>query len=139
MEIWEKTRSNEALIEMNGADAVIVMFDVGRRITYDNVSSWISKVRPGVPIVVVGNKIDIADRKVKKEEVRVPYPYIEISSKTEQYVENVLYAINLTRMDMRQKSILSAVHNRTMDENDVLPQLQNMLSELQNIVSKLKQ
>jgi GTP-binding nuclear protein Ran len=44
------------------------MFDVTSRITYKNVPNWyndIQKVAPNIPTVIVGNKVDCEDRKIK--------------------------------------------------------------------------
>jgi GTP-binding nuclear protein Ran len=52
----------------NGGDCGIVMFDTTSRITYKNVPNWhrdLSRVCENIPIVLVGNKVDINDRKVK--------------------------------------------------------------------------
>lgn len=51
-----------------GGDCAIVMFDVTSRITYQNVPKWFADIRRvcgEVPIVLVGNKVDIKDREVK--------------------------------------------------------------------------
>jgi len=51
-----------------GASCAIIMFDVTSRITYKNVSKWykdLTRICEGIPIVLVGNKVDVKDRKVK--------------------------------------------------------------------------
>ena len=51
-----------------GAHCAIIMFDVCSRITYKNVPKWfkdITRVCDNIPVVLVGNKVDIVDRKVK--------------------------------------------------------------------------
>ena len=51
----------------SGADCAIIMFDVTARVTYTHVSKWyrhITKVCPNIPIVVVGNKMDVKMPKV---------------------------------------------------------------------------
>ena len=48
----------------------IIMFDVCSRITYKNVPKWykdLTRICEGIPIVLVGNKVDVKDRKVKAE------------------------------------------------------------------------
>jgi len=50
------------------ANAAIIMFDVCSRITYKNVPKWhkdLTRICEGIPIVLVGNKVDVKDRKVK--------------------------------------------------------------------------
>merc|ERR1711959_17919 len=50
----------------------IIMFDVTSRITYKNVPNWhrdIVRVCENIPIVLVGNKVDVKDRKVKAKQI----------------------------------------------------------------------
>lgn len=48
----------------------IIMFDAISRITYKNVPNWhrdSSRVYENIPIVSIGNKVDVKDHKVKAE------------------------------------------------------------------------
>jgi len=72
-----------------GAKAAIILFDVTSRITYKNVPNWhrdIERTCEKIPIVLCGNKIDSADRKVKAKMVtfhrKKNLPYFEISAKS---------------------------------------------------------
>jgi GTP-binding nuclear protein Ran len=50
----------------------IIMFDVTSRLTYKNVPNWhrdIVRVCENIPIVILGNKVDIKDRKVKAKNI----------------------------------------------------------------------
>ena len=52
---------------LSDIDVCIVMYDVTRRASYDNVKSWKQKVKKmcgSIPILVVGNKIDCDERNV---------------------------------------------------------------------------
>ena len=67
----------------------IVMFDVTSRITYKNVPNWhrdLTRVCEGVPIVLVGNKVEIKDRKVKAKAItfhrKKNLQYYDISAKS---------------------------------------------------------
>ena len=51
-----------------GGHCANVMFDVCSRITYRNVPKWhkdLTRICEDVPIVLIGNKVDVKDRKVK--------------------------------------------------------------------------
>lgn len=74
-----------------GADAAILMFDVTARITYKNISNWYKDVvrvcGDDIPIILVGNKVDVSFRKIKPRDIRFHrkknIPYYDISVKTE--------------------------------------------------------
>ena len=76
------------------ASCAIIMFDVTSPGTYRNVATWhrdLTRVCPQIPIVLVGNKIDVRDRKVpakrvtfhKKNNMR----YFEVSAKSNYHFE----------------------------------------------------
>lgn len=65
------------------------MFDVTSRQTYKNVPNWhrdISRVCENIPIVLVGNKVDAQDRKVKPKQItfhrKKNLQYYDISAKS---------------------------------------------------------
>jgi GTP-binding nuclear protein Ran len=65
------------------------MFDVTSRTTYKHVPNWhrdLVRVCDMIPIVLVGNKVDIKDRKVKARQVtfhrKKNLPYYDISAKS---------------------------------------------------------
>jgi GTP-binding nuclear protein Ran len=82
------------------ANCAIVMFDVTAPATYRNVSSWhrdLVRVCPNIPIVLVGNKIDVRERKVPAKRVtfhkKNNMTYFEISAKSNYHSEMPLLAI----------------------------------------------
>jgi len=69
--------------------AAIIMFDVTSRITYKNVPNWhrdLVRVCENIPIVLVGNKVDVKDRKVKAKSItfhrKKNLQYYDISAKS---------------------------------------------------------
>eukprot|EP00742_Colponemidia_sp_Colp-10_P000834 GILJ01000904.1.p1 GENE.GILJ01000904.1~~GILJ01000904.1.p1 ORF type:complete len:227 (+),score=49.49 GILJ01000904.1:44-682(+) len=67
----------------------IIMFDVTSRITYKNVPNWhrdLVRVCENIPIVLVGNKVDVKDRKVKAKQItfhrKRNLQYYDISAKS---------------------------------------------------------
>ena len=70
------------------------MFDVCSRVTYKNVNKWykeLTRVCENIPIVLVGNKVDVADRKVKARQILFPrkhgIQYYDISAKSNYQFE----------------------------------------------------
>ena len=56
------------------ADMAIIMFDLTSRTTYNNIPQWhrdITNVKPDIPIVIVGNKLDL-ERTVKTNVISFP-------------------------------------------------------------------
>jgi len=77
-----------------GGHCGIIMFDVCSRITYSNVPKWykdLTRVCEGIPIVLVGNKVDIKDRKVKAKQItfhrKKNLQYYDISAKSNYQFE----------------------------------------------------
>jgi len=67
----------------------ILMFDVTSRVTYKNVPNWhrdLVRVCENIPIVLVGNKVDIKDRRVKAKHVtfhrKKNLQYYDVSAKS---------------------------------------------------------
>ena len=70
------------------------MFDVCSRITYSNVPKWykdLTRVCEAIPIVLVGNKVDVRDRKVKAKQItfhrKKNLQYYDISAKSNYQFE----------------------------------------------------
>ena len=77
-----------------GAHCAIIFFDVTSRITYKNVPKWykdLTRVCDNIPIVLVGNKVDVVDRKVKARQILFPrkhgIQYYDISAKSNYQFE----------------------------------------------------
>merc|ERR1712086_298043 len=77
-----------------GGHCGIVMFDVCSRITYQNVPKWykdLVRVCETIPIVLVGNKVDVKDRKVKAKQIvfhrKKNLQYYDISAKSNYQFE----------------------------------------------------
>ncbi|KAL7717463.1 GTP-binding nuclear protein [Entamoeba marina] len=71
------------------AHCAIIMFDVTSRDTYKNVATWhkdLVRVCEGIPIVLVGNKCDVKDRKVKPRQItfhrKKNLQYYDVSAKS---------------------------------------------------------
>jgi GTP-binding nuclear protein Ran len=77
------------------------MFDVTTRITYKNVPKWykdFTRFCDNIPIVLVGNKVDQKDRKVKARQItfhrKNNLQYFDISAKSNyQYEKPFLWIL----------------------------------------------
>jgi GTP-binding nuclear protein Ran len=82
------------------ADCGILMFDVTDHATYRNIATWYNdlvRVRPMVQVVLVGNKVDVRERKVSASQVTFHkargIQYIEISAKSGLHSDSPLEAL----------------------------------------------
>jgi GTP-binding nuclear protein Ran len=71
------------------ANCAIIMFDVTSRISYKHVPNWhrdLVRVCETIPIVLLGNKVDMKDRKVKAKQItfhrKKNLAYYDISAKS---------------------------------------------------------
>ena len=71
------------------SDAAIIMFDIGSTVTFKNVPIWLKEFKEickDVPIVIVGNKIDIKEQKVSLVDrgsmTKISDHYYDISAKS---------------------------------------------------------
>ncbi|MHA2283843.1 MAG: GTP-binding protein [Promethearchaeota archaeon] len=98
---------------LSNAEAGILVYDVTRKETFDNVESWykeIKSVSPTISLILVSNKIDLTeDRIVSTEEgeeiaKKLDLSYIETSAKTG---ENINDAFKMLALQMIKKYIVT--------------------------------
>ena len=78
---------------------VFLIYDVSVKSSFDNIPNWITFIRSiekNATLVLCGNKIDLAEREVKKEEgealaQKEGIPFFEVSAKTEDGIKNMFY------------------------------------------------
>ncbi|KAH9286666.1 Ras-related protein Rab-18 [Echinococcus granulosus] len=80
------------------AEGVLLVYDVTRRESFDDIKSWDENVEyytnnPNVVKMLVGNKIDLVDRAVRKEEardfaLRSSMLFVETSALTSENINN---------------------------------------------------
>ena len=72
------------------ADGIMLMFDVTNQITYENINHWVEEIhkkcKSNIPIIILGNKIDLNNRIKSREEFeeemkKYNYDYYEVSAK----------------------------------------------------------
>ncbi|WXG42633.1 MAG: GTP-binding protein [Promethearchaeati archaeon SRVP18_Atabeyarchaeia-1] len=80
-----------------GAMGGLVVFDVTQPESFESVPKWFEEVRKNrgdVPLILVGNKVDLDDRKVSSEQAqqlakKIGVKYLETSAKTGESIEKV--------------------------------------------------
>lgn len=88
----------------NGADGMILVFDITRSSTFSNINNWYNTAvkygLSGVPRLLVGNKIDLKDeRKIINPMAlhlseKLNAPYFETSAKTGVNVDKIFHKIS---------------------------------------------
>lgn len=68
--VWDWASQLDNTIDYTCTDAVIIMFDMGSKISFENVTKWIKsihKILPNSdpPIIICGNKSDLPDDKIE--------------------------------------------------------------------------
>jgi GTP-binding nuclear protein Ran len=123
----------------------IIMFDVTSRITYKNVPNWhrdLTRVCNNIPIVLVGNKVDIKERKVKAKNVsfhrKKNLPYYDISAKSNYHFEKpfVYLARKITgdaELVLKEQPALAPPSQEHMVTPEMHAELQRQLNDAKNV------
>jgi small GTP-binding protein len=90
-------------IYYRGARGALLVFDITMRQSFVNVDKWLEQIRKysgiEVPIILVGNKIDLIDSRVVSTDelqafaVQKGMPYFETSAKTDYAVNDVFHKL----------------------------------------------
>jgi small GTP-binding protein len=75
MSLWDVAGQGQFAVVRKGyyqgTDGVLLLFDLTRRKTFDNAKAWADEIRavvPAVPILLVGNKVDLPNHAVLPQE-----------------------------------------------------------------------
>ena len=130
LQIWDtagqekyKSLTKNFLLKAQG---ILILYDIANKTTFDNLKVWLSLVQEecitDIPIIIVGNKMDIEDQRVVDKEEANEFAkeqniqYIETSSKTG---ENIERAINMIVEKVLQKLDSSSDFSFTLDSGTV--------------------
>ncbi len=85
------------------SQGIIILFDITNETSFINLKNWMSQIKEScgedIPILLVGNKIDLEDNRVINKERAMEYAnnenieYIEVSSKTGENINEALTSL----------------------------------------------
>jgi len=104
LQIWDSAGQEKfrSLIPnyIRGSSLIFLIFDITNKTSYDNIPEWIkfiTDIDNNGNIILVGNKIDLKEKRVvNKEEAEKfsqekKYEYFEVSAKEETNIDNMIY------------------------------------------------
>ena len=84
---------------VRNSSIVFLVYDVSTKTSFDNIPNWINFIRTieNTTLVLCGNKIDLENREVKKEEgealaQKEGLAFFEVSAKTGDGIKNMFYS-----------------------------------------------
>ncbi|KAL4476503.1 hypothetical protein ABPG74_010236 [Tetrahymena malaccensis] len=129
-----------------GANAAIMMFDVTSRITYKNIPKWhkdLTRICENIPIVLVGNKVDSKDRKVKARQItfhrKRSLQYYDVSAKSNyQYEKPFLWILRKLTGDPTLNLVegIALVAPEQVMTDDQIKQLEMEQAEAMNLAQQ---
>ena len=85
---------------VRNSSIVFVVYDISVKTSFDNIPKWLTFIRTieNTSLILCGNKIDLSNREVKKEEGEVlakkeGIPFFEVSAKTGDNIKNMFYNV----------------------------------------------
>jgi len=96
-----------------GAHGVVVVFDISNKASFSGVSKWMQEISSfaseGIPIILVGNKSDLASDRIVEEDVVKEFvnthaiPYIESSAKTSAHIDQIFQILGEAMLERRRE------------------------------------
>lgn len=105
---------------LNKSNAVLLFFDVTNENSFDNINSWINNIKDNsndIMIYLIGNKIDLPERKISKERAEelansFNIKYFEVSCKFNINISEVIfnmileYLLKINKININQMKII---------------------------------
>ncbi|KRT85831.1 ADP ribosylation factor, partial [Oryctes borbonicus] len=132
-QIWDTAGQErfKAMVPMfyRNANAALLIFDINKRESFDSIKIWVNELKKNIPekivMFVVGNKIDLPNRQVTKDEAlqyshSIGATYHECSAKEDQGIEQIFTAlaravVQLTGTEIDHKlKVLDATNCRAL-------------------------
>ena len=141
IELWdtagqEKFHSLTAGFFRN-AEGIIVMFDVTNTISFENIRNWTESIKThmsseidNIPVIIVGNKIDLYEREIKTEEANkycneLGYKYFETSAKTGENVNQTIKYLVKEVLKIKVNKNKNTQSNNEQNANIIITKRQN--------------
>lgn len=117
------------------AGGILIMFDLTRKVTFDNIPKWITEIKQNVDnmyemeIMLVGNKADlearreVSDYEIIKLQEEFDLPYIETSAKSDLNVNTTFK--ELVERVHRHKRFIHCTKYPEEDVADIVSLLEN--------------
>ena len=106
IELWDSAGTEKFHSLTSGffrnAQGIMVMFDVTNPISFENIRNWTESIKMhlsselnNIPVIIIGNKIDILEREIKTTEAKkyckeLGFKYFETSAKTGENVNDTI-------------------------------------------------
>ena len=85
---------------VRNSSIVFVVYDISSKISFDNIPKWINFIKTieNTTLVLCGNKIDLSNREVQKNEgaelaQKEGITFFEVSAKTDENIKNMFYNV----------------------------------------------
>ncbi len=107
LQVWEVKLNKELKSSLSkcvhNANGAVFMYDITNKASLDLLDEWLEAIReynPDIPVVVVGNKVDLQEKRFMEPMDSIDYAhdrfckaYIEISAKTGRKVEIAFHMV----------------------------------------------
>ena len=118
-----------------GSHGIIMIFDITSRNSFDNIKNWleeINKYSENISTILVGNKIDLDDkRKITYKEANefaqmYNIKYIEVSAKNNININNIFEFLSKDLMNEMEKHIkITNTHTKQIINTNYIPLTDN--------------
>ena len=108
VKLWDTAGQERFKSLANGffrnAQGIMLVYDITNHESFESLKFWIESIKNNlgndlkIPIIIIGNKIDLEGREVKPEEAesfckKLNIPYFETSAKTGENIDNSIRAL----------------------------------------------
>ena len=101
-----------------GADGILFVFDVTNKNSFDNLKYWLNEPQIDAKKILIGNKIDLSDKRVinkeKMEELAKKYEMksFETSAKTGENVDKIFTEITELILANKSEEVLTLLYSK---------------------------